>query len=708
MQDNIVKPTIRGGSAAVKIHVIGGGPGGLFFAQLARRALPAAAITVYERNRPHDTFGFGVVFSDRTMANLQHSDAETHEAVRRATVHWDAIEVRHRGQVLRAGGHGFSAIARKRLVEILEEGARRAGADLRFEEEISDLRAIEDCDLLVAADGSNSLVRRTYAREFGASEAEGRARFIWFGASVRYDSFKFIFEETPQGVFAVHAYPFDDHTSTFLVETDEESWRGAGLDRWVEASQAPGLSDLESLRYLEQVFAPHLEGQSILANNSKWLTFRTIRNATWRHEHRVLLGDAAHTAHFSVGSGTKMAMEDAVALTEALTRALQTQADLPSALAAYEARRRSEVERIQEAAAPSLAWWERYKIHMRMEPAPFIFHFLTRTPRVTGENLRRRDPALVEAVEAWWNCKHAPAADSEATDSEEGALPPIATPLALSGLTLANRAVLTEVTPEAFRAEGEGIGGRLAPAAQGAGLVLTAPVAPVGRGRSPGAGDAPNTSDPWAAWRPIIELVHARSAAKIGAGLRLPPRAELSIHRSAGEARARRGREASLQSAYRTAVAQTQAAGFDLLCFCLPSDLDPEAADDALALWETAREAWPADRAMAARLPMRGRPIDVDKWIPVAEQLKAHGCTLLALAVETEGAVEAEGAEGAEASVGEGYWRPLLISERVRVEVGLSTLLIGGEWDDDFANTAILAGRIDLCGGPAGGGPGGS
>ena len=669
----------------MKIHVIGGGPGGLFFAQLARRALPDAAITVYERNRSHLTFGFGVVFSDRTMANLRHADAETHEAVRRATVHWDAIEVRHRGQILRAGGHGFSAIARKRLVEILEEGARRAGAVLRFEQEISDLRAVEDCDLLVAADGSNSLVRRTYAREFGASEAEGRARFIWFGAAVRYDSFKFIFEETPQGVFAVHAYPFDDHMSTFLVDTDEASWRGAGLDRWVEASQAPGLSDLESLRYLEQLFAPHLEGRPILANNSKWLTFRTIRNATWRHGHRVLLGDAAHTAHFSVGSGTKMAMEDAVALTEALVGTLQTQADLPLALAAYEARRRPEVERIQAAAAPSLAWWERYKTHMRMEPAPFIFHFLTRTPRVTGDTLRRRDPALVEAVETWWNWKHAPSADSEAK-----ALPPISTPLALSGLSLPNRVVLTEVTPAEFRAEGDGIGVRLAPAAQGAGLVLPAPVSPVAAGRSPGAGDAPEASDPWAAWRPIIERVHTRSAAKIGAGLRLSSQADL-------------------QGAYRVAVAQAEAAGFDLLCLCLPSDLDPASAEDALALWatawEAAREAWPADRPLAARLSLHGRLIDVEAWLPVAEQLKAHGCALLALAIEAEAAVEAEGGES---SVGEGYWRPLLISERVRVEVGLPTLLIGGGWEDDFANTAILAGRIDLCGGPAAKGPAGS
>lgn len=378
--------------------VVGGGPAGLYFGVLAKQADPTREITVVERNGPDDTFGFGVVFSERTLSSLRAHDPATYDAIAAALVRWDTIDVRHRGRALRSRGHGFSAIARQRLLTILQRRATEVGVDLRFRTEFDDLGGGADHDLVLAADGVNSRLRAAREQAFGPRIEMGAAKYIWFGTSRVYDSFYFAFEQNEHGAFASHAYPYGPDRSTFIVETSEAAWRAAGLDRHAGEAAAPGASDLHSRDYLAELFADHLGGGELLVNNSKWLNFPTLRNARWSDGNVVLVGDAAHTAHFSVGSGTKMAMEDA----QALAQALDDEPDVPAALAAYERRRRPEVEWIQEAAGPSLAWWEHFGTYMGAELEPFMFHFLTRNPRVTRETMLRRDGDFVAAVERWF------------------------------------------------------------------------------------------------------------------------------------------------------------------------------------------------------------------------------------------------------------------------------------------------------------------
>jgi 2-polyprenyl-6-methoxyphenol hydroxylase-like FAD-dependent oxidoreductase len=404
----------------VRIAVLGGGPGGLYLASLLRRADPPHEVVVFERNPPDATFGFGVVFPGRALGFLQASDPETFAALAPELVTLDSIEVRVRGRMLRCGGIGFSSVSRPRLLAILRRQADGVGAGLRFETEVAGLDDLAAYDLVVAADGVNSLTRAALARSFRPSVATGRARFIWFGSTKRYDALTFVFVQSEHGPFGVHAYPYEAGRSTFIVETDEASWRRAGFEDCARRATAPGESDLGSLAICERLFAEELGGERLLGNNSKWLRFPTVRNERWSHGNVVLLGDAAHTAHFSVGSGTRMAMEDASALAGALAR----HDDLGTALAAYEEVRRPEVERIQAAAAPSQDWWERFGCRLHLDPEQLAFHFLTRTPAFSRETLRARDAGFVDAVEAWF-----------------GGGEPLASPFSLRGRLLPSRVV---------------------------------------------------------------------------------------------------------------------------------------------------------------------------------------------------------------------------------------------------------------------------
>jgi anthraniloyl-CoA monooxygenase len=380
----------------MRIACIGGGPGGLFFAALAKQADPDLDITVFERNRADDTFGFGVVFSDATLAGIDARDPVLRDALTEHGRHWDDIEVRLKGERLRCGGNGMSAIARKTLLHALQERARDAGVDLRFETEVG-LDDLAGYDLVVAADGANSRARTQLADAFGPTEDVATAKFIWFGTSYMFSGLTFVHERGPHGVFAVHGYPISKDVSTFIVETDEESWRAAGLDEF-DVTQPPGASDLKSKAYLEELFAEQIDGEPLLVNNSRWGNFRTRRARTWRHGNVALLGDAAHTAHFSVGSGTKMAMEDAIALADALRAHA---GDVDATLAAYEAAARPSVEKIQQSARPSLSWWEHFgRSHDALEPWQFAVHFLTRSMDVG--RLGRRAPDFVESSRAAW------------------------------------------------------------------------------------------------------------------------------------------------------------------------------------------------------------------------------------------------------------------------------------------------------------------
>ncbi|TKA12315.1 FAD-dependent monooxygenase [Actinacidiphila oryziradicis] len=387
----------------MRIAVVGGGPGGLFFAALMRQADPSAEVTVFERNRADDTFGFGVVFSDRTLEAIHEADPVLREALTEHGRHWDEIEVRLKGERVRCGGNGMAAVVRRTLLLLLQERARDVGATLRFSTEVT-LDDLDGYDLVVAADGTGSKIREELGLGLGVEVETATAKFIWFGTDYLFDGLTFVHERSPDGVFAVHGYPISDSVSTFIVETDEESWRHAGLDEF-DVTQPPGASDLKSKEYLEKLFAEQIEGGQLLTNNSRWGNFRTRRT---RHWHTLdprpvaLLGDAVHTAHFSVGSGTKMAMEDAVELARALT---DHPGDLPAALATYERTAQPSVRKIQDSARPSLAWWEHFgRYYDTFEPWQFAYHFLTRS--IGDARLARRAPEFVASSHGGWITEH--------------------------------------------------------------------------------------------------------------------------------------------------------------------------------------------------------------------------------------------------------------------------------------------------------------
>jgi len=423
----------------VRIAVLGGGPGGLLAALLAKRSDPGREVTVFERNQAGDTFGFGVVFSDATLDGIDAADPVLRRALTEHGVHWDPIEVRLKGERWRFGGNGMAAVARRRLLSLLAGSAAEAGVDLRFATpaRLDDLLDA-GYDLIVAADGANSLTRSRYAEVFGPSVVTATAKFIWFGTTYPFDGLTFVHEQGPHGVFAVHGYPIGDGVSTFIVETDEPSWRAAGLDGF-DVSQPPGPSDEVSRAYLEKLFAAQIDGCPLLVNNSRWGNFRTWRTQRWRHRvgpfNRtavVLLGDAAHTAHFSVGSGTKMAMEDAIALAAALEGDRTDPDTLDAALAVYENERGRPIARIQDAARPSLSWWEHFgRSYQHLPPWQFAFHFFSRS--LPESKLRQRDPAFTGAVHAAWRQAHSGA---DVLD----------TPLTIAGATYSRRLVPVAAT----------------------------------------------------------------------------------------------------------------------------------------------------------------------------------------------------------------------------------------------------------------------
>ncbi|MQA95610.1 MAG: 2-polyprenyl-6-methoxyphenol hydroxylase [Streptosporangiales bacterium] len=391
----------------MRVAVVGGGPGGLFFATLIRRADPTIEITVFERNRADDTFGFGVVFSDHALAGIHEADPVLREALTKYGRHWDEIEIRIKGERIRCPGNGMAAIVRRTLLSLMQAQARDAGAGLRFSTEVT-LDELDGYDLVVAADGAGSKILERLDRDGRADLGEqvetATAKFIWFGTDYLFDGLTFVHERGPDGAFAVHGYPISEDVSTFIVETDEATWRRAGLAGF-DVTRPAGVSDLVSKDYLENLFAEQIDGRRLLGNNSRWGSFRTRRTLRWQTltpRPVALLGDAVHTAHFSVGSGTKMAMEDAMALSRALA---EHPGDLGGALAAYEAAAQPSVRKIQGSARPSLAWWEHFgQYHDAFEPWQFAYHFLSRS--ITDARLAARAPDFVGATHRAWVSAH--------------------------------------------------------------------------------------------------------------------------------------------------------------------------------------------------------------------------------------------------------------------------------------------------------------
>jgi anthraniloyl-CoA monooxygenase len=720
----------------VRIACIGGGPAGLFFALLMKKADPGHQITVYERNRLADTFGFGVVFSDATEEALAHGDREVTDRMAAACHRWDDIEIHYRNAVITSTGHGFSGLSRRTLLEILASRCQELGVRLCLEREITDPEAFRDHDLVVASDGANSPVRERYRDTFQPTVDVRPNRFVWLGTTHPFPAFTFHFKHDPHGLWRVHAYQYAPDRSTFIVEAPEATWRAAGLEHADEA---------ETLAFCERLFAAELAGHRLLSNRSIWRSFPTIRNARWHHENVVLIGDAAHTAHFSVGSGTKLAIEDAIALGGALTR----ERTVATALAAYEAARRPPVESLQRAAQASLQWFEDTERYLDLDPIQFSFTLLTRSLRVTHENLRLRDPAFVARVDRWFAgeaakqagvVRESVGAPAVAAAAPAPPPPPMFTPFRVRDLLLPNRVVVSPMSQ--YSAE-DGtpndwhlvhLGSR---AVGGAGLVF-AEMTDV---------SAEARISPWcpglykpehaAAWKRIVDFVHERTPAKIavqlghagrkGSTRRLwegdsEPLAEGNWPLVAPSALPyfphsqvpREMSRAEMEQVIGEHVRATRLAieaGFDLLeihmahGYLLASFISPltNRRHDAyggplanrmrfpLEVFDAVRAAWPKAQPMSVRIsavdwsPGGHEPDDA---VAVARMLQEHGCDLVDVSA---------GQTVADQRPVYGRLFQTPFADRIRHEVGIATMAVGNISSYADVNTILAAGRADLC-----------
>jgi anthraniloyl-CoA monooxygenase len=673
----------------MRVSIVGGGPSGLYLAILLRKA--GHDVSVMERNAPDATFGWGVVFSEETLGSLRDADYPTYLEITDSFARWTSIDIHYRDTVLRSSGHTFSAIKRTHLLDILQRRAGSLGASLTFHQEVASLDT--DADLVVAADGSNSTVRR--ATGFDTSSTPQGCKYVWFGTDLVLDAFTFVFKETEHGLFQVHAYPFDEHTSTWIVETTEATWRRAGLD---------AMSEEDSLAFCRSLFADVLGEHRLMSNKSIWLDFPLVRNEHWHRDNVVLIGDAAHTAHFSIGSGTKLAMEDAIALAGALERY-----PVEKALVDYELERQPVVERFQQAAGDSAAYFGRVASHLSLAPIQFAANLLTRSGRISHANLMQRDPKFMRVLDAWF------AASAVGAPFVPGAVapPPMFAPLRIGELTARNRVVRSAPVEE------------LADAARaGAGLVLTGFVAVAEDGRTTPI--CPVLDDSWA---PVVKDVHdagaligmrlghagRRGATRPTGGVDVPLRDGWPLLSasplpytpfSAVPDEMSDADMARVRDDFAAAAGRAREAGFDALeldiadGYLLASFLSPltNRRDDVygaeplrfpLSVVDAVRETWPG--LLVARLTItdwaRGGTT-VEQGIDHARVLASHGVDLIHVrAGHTTATSRPE------------YRRGYLttLSDRVRNEAGVPTLVGGYLTTPDEVNTVVAAGRADLC-----------
>ena len=725
----------------MKIVCLGGGPAGLYFGLLMKLQDPTNDVVVVERNRPYDTFGWGVVFSDATMGNLREADPVSAATIGDAFNRWDDVEVHFKGEAVRSGGHGFIGIGRKKLLNILQARCDEVGVQLVFEQYVEDDQEIArkyGADLVLASDGLNSLVRKRYTDTFRPDIDTRKCRFVWLGTKKMFDAFNFIFVQTEHGWFQAHAYRFEDGTSTFIVETPEETWKAAGIDQ---------MSQEEGIAYCEKLFAPYLDGHALISNASHlrgsaiWIQFPRVICERWVHWNDidgkrvpvVLMGDAAHTAHFSIGSGTKLALEDAIELARTLKN---VDAPLEAALEHYEAVRSVEVLKIQNAARNSTEWFENVARYAGLEPEQFAYSLLTRSQRISHENLRVRDPQWLESYERWL----AQRAGVQAADNARPC-PPLLTPYTVRGITLKNRVV---VSPTLLYSSQDGVPGAFhlvhlgSRAMGGAGLLLTemTAVAPDAR-MTPGCPGLWN-DEQVAAWKRVTDFVHGHSDARIGvqlghAGRRgstqvgwdapdqpLPEGNWPLISASALAylpGHSQTPREATLDDLARirdefvAATHRAAAAGFDWLelqaghGFLLSSFISPltnQRTDTyggtlenrlrfPLEVLAAVREAWPKHLPISVR-------ISCTDWAP--------GGTTVDEAVEIAKQLHQGGADFADVSSGEvtpdqkpvyGRLYQTPFADRIRNEANVPTIAVGAITDADQVNGIVASGRADLC-----------
>jgi anthraniloyl-CoA monooxygenase len=720
----------------MKIVCIGGGPAGLYFGLLMKKLDPAHDITVVERNRPYDTFGWGVVFSDATMDNMREWDGDTADAIEQSFAHWDDIELQFKGRTIRSGGHGFVGIGRKKLLNILQARCEALGVKLVFETEVNADTDYPDADLVVASDGINSRIRSRYAEVFKPDIVTRPNRFIWLGTNKLYEPFTFIFEKTEHGWFQAHIYKFDDQTSTFIVECPEKVWLAHGLDQ-------AGPED--SVAFCERLFARDLQGAKLMTNarhlrGSAWINFQRVTCQQWWHfngqSHVVLMGDAVHTAHFAIGSGTKLALEDAIELTRQFKRLGDTPEHIPEVLAQYQRLRAVDVLRIQNAAWNAMEWFEvcgeRYCD--QLEPEQFMYSMLTRSQRISHENLRLRDKGWLDGFERWF--------DARAGLSRPDAVPPMFTPYTVRGVTLKNRVVVSPMaqyrcvdgTPADYHLVHLG-----ARALGGAGMVVVEMTCPSADARiTPGCPGLWNEAQA-AGWKRVVDFIHGQTDAKVaiqighagpkgstnapweGAGADRPLAsgnwplfAASAVPYLEDGAVPKAMNRADMQRITADFVRATELAaqaGFDWLelhCahgYLLSSFISPltnRRNDDyggslanrlryPLDVFAAVRAAWPADKPISVRISahdwVEGGITPTDA-VAVARAFKAAGADMIDC---SSGQVSA----AQKPTYGRMYQTPF--ADRIRNEAGIATIAVGAITEADHVNSIISAGRADLC-----------
>jgi anthraniloyl-CoA monooxygenase len=717
----------------MRVVIIGGGPAGLYTALLLKQARPEHEVIVHERNRADDTFGWGVVFSDQTLENFRAADEPTFRAITENFAHWDDIDVVVRGRRITSGGHGFSGIARQKLLTLLQQRAAEVGVELHFSSPIRSVAQVGDAGLIIAADGVNSAVRTALAHAFKPDLDVRTARFVWLGTTLPLDAFTFFFVENEHGVFQAHCYRFDDHTSTFIVECDEASWRAAGLDR-MDADQ--------TIAACEAMFAEWLGPHRLMSNaahraSSPWTTFTRVKNERWFHDNVVLIGDAAHTAHFSIGSGTKLAMEDAISL----SRHVAHESDLATAFQKYQDERVTESLRLQNAARNSMEWFEHVKRYIGLPPEQFAYSLLTRSQRVSHENLRLRDASYVAGVERWFASKAERSTEGHPERSEGSAfsVPPMFTPFQLRGMTLDNRVVVAPMdmysardgTPNDFHLVHLG-----ARAIGGAALVMTEMVCVAPEARITLGCTGMYAREHAEHWRRVVAFVHEWSRAKIclqlghsgrkGAtrlpweGADLPLEAEgwetvgpSAIPYTSGLAAPKvmtLDDMSRIKASFVQATRMAIEAGFDMIelhCahgYLLSSFLTPVSnrRDDEyggsvenrlrfpLEVFSAMRAAWPAERPMSVRVSATDwveDGITPEESVAIGEAFIAEGADIIHVST-------GQTSTDAKPVYGRLFQTPY--SDRIRNEGGVPTIAVGNVTEADQVNGIIAAGRADL------------